>query len=130
MDEINGEFPADRRGIDYRRERRNQSRSAHRHKQPDLWNAILDVDKARTVMVIKRSMGGLCRNRQPALLSRQNPVLFGDAKTFVGAIRPASFPAAEATVSSMLRLPHRPTTPARRRATSGCTRDTAATTRF
>jgi NAD(P) transhydrogenase subunit beta len=48
---------------------------------------ILDVDKARTVMVIKRSMSpGFAGIDNPLYYLDQSLMLFGDAKAFVGAI--------------------------------------------
>jgi NAD(P) transhydrogenase subunit beta len=48
---------------------------------------ILDVDKARTVMVIKRSMAaGFAGIDNPLYYLDQTLMLFGDAKTFVGNI--------------------------------------------
>jgi len=48
---------------------------------------ILDVDKAHTVMVIKRSMNpGFAGIDNPLYYLDNNPMLFGDAKAFVGNI--------------------------------------------
>jgi len=48
---------------------------------------ILDVDKARTVMVIKRSMAaGFAGIDNPLYYLDNNLMLFGDAKNFVGNI--------------------------------------------
>jgi len=48
---------------------------------------ILDVDKARTVMVIKRSMNpGFAGIDNPLYYLDQTLMLFGDAKGFVGDI--------------------------------------------
>jgi len=48
---------------------------------------ILDVDKARTVMVIKRSMSpGFAGIDNPLYYLDNNLMLFGDAKQFVGSI--------------------------------------------
>jgi NAD(P) transhydrogenase subunit beta len=48
---------------------------------------ILDVDKARTVMVIKRSMSpGFAGIDNPLYYLENNLMLFGDAKAFVGSI--------------------------------------------
>jgi len=48
---------------------------------------ILDVDKARTVMVIKRGMSpGFAGIDNPLYYLDQTLMLFGDAKSFVGAI--------------------------------------------
>ena len=48
---------------------------------------ILDVDKSRTVMVIKRSMSaGFAGIDNPLYYSDKTLMLFGDAKSFVGSI--------------------------------------------
>ena len=48
---------------------------------------ILDVDKARTVMVIKRGMGaGFAGIENPLYYMDKTLMLFGDAKNFVGSI--------------------------------------------
>ena len=48
---------------------------------------ILDVDKARTVMVIKRSMSpGFAGIDNPLYYLDKTLMLFGDAKAFVGDI--------------------------------------------
>jgi H+-translocating NAD(P) transhydrogenase subunit beta len=48
---------------------------------------ILDVDKAHTVMVIKRSMNpGFAGIDNPLYYLNNTLMLFGDAKTFVGSI--------------------------------------------
>ena len=48
---------------------------------------ILDVDKARTVMVIKRSMSpGFAGIDNPLYYLDKTLMLFGDAKSFVGDI--------------------------------------------
>jgi NAD(P) transhydrogenase subunit beta len=48
---------------------------------------ILDVDKASTVMVIKRSMAvGFAGIENPLYFMDRTLMLFGDAKTFVGNI--------------------------------------------
>jgi NAD(P) transhydrogenase subunit beta len=48
---------------------------------------ILDVDKAHTVMVIKRSMGaGFAGIENPLYYMDKTLMLFGDAKNVVGAI--------------------------------------------
>ena len=48
---------------------------------------ILDVDKAHTVMVIKRGMGaGFAGIENPLYYMEKTLMLFGDAKSFVGSI--------------------------------------------
>src|SRR5258708_36826304 len=48
---------------------------------------VLDVDKARTVLVIKRSMGaGFAGIENPLYYLDKTLMLFGDAKSFVGSI--------------------------------------------
>ena len=48
---------------------------------------ILDVDKASSVVVLKRSMAsGFAGHRQPAVLRREDSMLFGDAKASVADI--------------------------------------------
>jgi NAD(P) transhydrogenase subunit beta len=48
---------------------------------------ILDVDKARTVMMIKRSMAaGFAGIDNPLYYFDKTLMLFGDAKSFVGSI--------------------------------------------
>ena len=56
MEEVNPEFPHGRRGARRRRERRHQpGRAPARQRVSGM--PILDVDHARSVVVIKRSMG-------------------------------------------------------------------------
>ena len=55
MDDINCEFAQMRCGAGDRRQRCDQSRRAHDKTSPIFGMPILDVDKAHTVMVIKRS---------------------------------------------------------------------------
>ena len=87
MDEINGEFAADRRGAGDRRQRRHQSGRAHRPSSPIYGMPILDVDKARTVMVIKRSMNpGFAGIDNELYYLDKTLMLFGDAKAFVNSI--------------------------------------------
>ena len=57
---------------------------------------ILDVDKARTVMVIKRGMSpGFAGIDNPLYYLDQTLMLFGDARSFVGVDRRASSPGGE-----------------------------------
>ena len=87
MDEINGEFPQTDVALDHRRQRRHQSRRANRPSSPIYGMPILDVDKARTVMVIKRGMSpGFAGIDNPLYYLDKTLMLFGDAKAFVGDI--------------------------------------------
>ena len=87
MDEINGDFPQTDVALRNRRERRHQSRGAHRSSSPIFGMPILDVDKARTVMVIKRGMSpGFAGIDNPLYYLDNTLMLFGDAKAFVGDI--------------------------------------------
>jgi NAD(P) transhydrogenase subunit beta len=57
------------------------------HASPIFGMPILDVDKAHTVMVIKRSMSpGFAGIDNPLYYLERTLMLFGDAKQFVGAI--------------------------------------------
>src|SRR5438445_11548875 len=57
------------------------------HSSPIFGMPILDVDKARTVMVIKRSMAaGFAGIENPLYYLDKTLMLFGDAKNFVGSI--------------------------------------------
>jgi len=57
------------------------------HSSPIFGMPILDVDKARTVMVIKRSMAaGFAGIDNPLYYLDKTLMLFGDAKNFVGSI--------------------------------------------
>ena len=74
-------LPADRCGAGDRRQRRDQPGRAHRSCSPIFGMPILDVDKARTVMVIKRSMRpGFAGIDNPLYYLDKTLMLFGDAK--------------------------------------------------
>ena len=87
MDEINSEFP--RTDVVLVIGANDVVNPAARHDtgSPIYGMPILDVDKARTVMVIKRSMGaGFAGIENPLYYMDKTLMLFGDAKNFVGAI--------------------------------------------
>ncbi|MGC8642429.1 MAG: NAD(P)(+) transhydrogenase (Re/Si-specific) subunit beta, partial [Isosphaeraceae bacterium] len=87
MDEINGELPqADVVLViganDVTNPAARSDTSSPIHGMP-----ILDVDKARTVMVIKRSMSpGFAGIDNPLYYLDKTLMLFGDARAFVGSI--------------------------------------------
>jgi H+-translocating NAD(P) transhydrogenase subunit beta len=87
MDEINGEFPqADVALIIGANDVTNPAARTD-SSSPIFGMPILDVDKARTVMVIKRSMAaGFAGIDNPLYYLDKTLMLFGDAKNFVGAI--------------------------------------------
>jgi NAD(P) transhydrogenase subunit beta len=83
MDEINGDFPATDVALII------GANPAARTDQssPIFGMPILDVDRAHTVMVIKRSMNpGFAGIDNPLYYLDQTLMLFGDAKQFVGGI--------------------------------------------
>jgi proton-translocating NAD(P)+ transhydrogenase subunit beta len=87
MDEINGEFPQTDVALviganDVTNPAARNDASSPIHGMP-----ILDVDKARTVMVIKRSMSpGFAGIDNPLYYLDKTLMLFGDARAFVGSI--------------------------------------------
>jgi NAD(P) transhydrogenase subunit beta len=77
-------IPAMRRGPGDRRQRRHQPGRAHDKTSPIYGMPILDVDKAHTVMVIKRSMNpGFAGIDNELYYMDKTLMLFGDAKAFV-----------------------------------------------
>jgi NAD(P) transhydrogenase subunit beta len=87
MDEINGEFPQTDVALIIGANDVTNPAARTDHSSPIFGMPILDVDKARTVMVIKRSMGaGFAGIENPLYYMDRTLMLFGDAKNFVGAI--------------------------------------------
>jgi NAD(P) transhydrogenase subunit beta len=87
MDEINGDFPQTDVALviganDVTNPSARNDTTSPIHGMP-----ILDVDRARTVMVIKRSMAaGFAGIDNPLYYLDKTLMLFGDARTFVGTI--------------------------------------------
>src|SRR3977135_3571950 len=87
MDEINGEFPQTDVALIIGANDVTNPAARTDTSSPIFGMPILDVDKARTVMVIKRSMGaGFAGIGNPLYYLDKTLMLFGDAKNFVGAI--------------------------------------------
>ena len=87
MDEINGDFPQTDVALVIGANDVTNPAARTDQSSPIFGMPILDVDKARTVMVIKRSMGaGFAGIENPLYYMDRTLMLFGDAKNFVGAI--------------------------------------------
>jgi NAD(P) transhydrogenase subunit beta len=87
MDEINGDFPQTDVALVIGANDVTNPAARTDTASPIFGMPILDVDKARTVMVIKRSMGaGFAGIDNPLYFLDKTLMLFGDAKGFVGNI--------------------------------------------
>jgi H+-translocating NAD(P) transhydrogenase subunit beta len=87
MDEINGEFPQTDVALIIGANDVTNPAAREDASSPIYGMPILDVDKARTVMVIKRGMGaGFAGIENPLYYLDKTLMLFGDAKGFVGSI--------------------------------------------
>jgi NAD(P) transhydrogenase subunit beta len=87
MDEINGELPQTDVALIIGANEVTNPAARTDASSPIYGMPILDVDKARTVMVIKRSMSpGFAGIDNPLYYLDNNLMLFGDAKQFVNSI--------------------------------------------
>jgi NAD(P) transhydrogenase subunit beta len=87
MDEINGDFAQTDVALVIGANDVTNPAARTDHSSPIFGMPILDVDKAHTVMVIKRSMSpGFAGIDNPLYYLNQTLMLFGDAKQFVGGI--------------------------------------------
>jgi len=87
MDEINGDFPQTDVALIIGANDVTNPAAREDQSSPIFGMPILDVDKARTVMVIKRSMAaGFAGIDNPLYYLDRTLMLFGDAKNFVGSI--------------------------------------------
>jgi len=87
MDEINGDFPATDVALVIGANDVTNPAARSDSTSPIYGMPILDVDKAHTVMVIKRSMNpGFAGIDNPLYYLDNTLMLFGDAKAFVGSI--------------------------------------------
>src|SRR5215467_10623463 len=87
MDVINGDFPQTDVALVIGANDVTNPAARTVQSSPIYGMPILDVDKARTVMVIKRGMGaGFAGIENPLYYVDKTLMLFGDAKNFVGSI--------------------------------------------
>ena len=87
MDDINGEFPQTDVALIIGANDVTNPAAREDTSSPIYGMPILDVDKAHTVMVIKRGMGaGFAGIENPLYYLDKTLMLFGDAKNFVGSI--------------------------------------------
>jgi H+-translocating NAD(P) transhydrogenase subunit beta len=87
MDEINGDFPQTDVALIIGANDVTNPAAREDKGSPIYGMPILDVDKAHTVMVIKRSMAaGFAGIDNPLYYMDKTLMLFGDAKNFVGSI--------------------------------------------
>jgi NAD(P) transhydrogenase subunit beta len=87
MDDINGEFPQADVALVVGANDVTNPAARHDQSSPIYGMPILDVDKARTVMVIKRSMNpGFAGIDNELYYMDRTLMLFGDAKSFLGNI--------------------------------------------
>ena len=87
MDAVNGDLPQTDVALIIGANDVTNPAAREDQKSPIYGMPIIDVDKARTVMVIKRSMAaGFAGIDNPLYYMDKTLMLFGDAKAFVGAL--------------------------------------------